>query len=192
MKKNDSGGDSGLKARLKWQYYNQNIKIKRIEDIRLEFKTKQLSGLLACNAPPLQKKNKNKNKKNPLHTLTKTKLWQKLQPTLLRPHQWAQRAEKRREGPRTKVHCDPGPLSSFVLKNGEVQEQLLLAAQDIWDGPFHPKQSLELWVCRLQSCRGEEEEWSRIQNERHTLPDQHGAVGPVSDISWLAKLCLLG
>lgn len=83
----------------------------------------------------------------------------------------------------TKVHRDPGPLSSFVPKNSEVREQLLLAARDIWDGPFHLKQSLELWVCRLQGCRGEEEEQEGeeggcIQNERHTLPDQRGADSP--------------
>lgn len=83
----------------------------------------------------------------PLHTLTKTQVRQKLQPSCLHPHQWAQRAEKRQEGPCTKVQRAPGPLSSFVLKNGEVQEQLLLAARDIWDGPFHRKQSLEFWVC---------------------------------------------
>lgn len=95
---------------------------------------------------------------HPLHTLAKTQVRQKLQPTCLHPHQWAQRAEKRQEGPRTKVHRDPGPLSSFVLKNGEVQEQLLLAARDIWDEPFHQKQSLELWVCRLQEGGGRREE----------------------------------
>lgn len=37
-------------------------------------------------------------------------------------------------------------------------------------------------MCRLQGCRGEEEEEEGgggcIQNERHTLPDQHGADSP--------------
>lgn len=41
------------------------------------------------------------------------------------------KSRKRQEGPQTKVQRDLGPLSSFVLKNGEVQEQLLLAAWDI-------------------------------------------------------------
>lgn len=68
---------------------------------------------------------------DPLHS--NTTLRQKPRPTPLHPHQWAQRAEKWQQGPCTKVHWDPGPLSSIVQKNGEVQEQLLLAAQDIWD-----------------------------------------------------------
>lgn len=48
-----------------------------------------------------------------VHTLTKTTLGQKPQPTLLHPHQWAQRAEKRQEGSRHKGA--PRPRSSLLF-----------------------------------------------------------------------------
>lgn len=79
----------------------------------------------ACAAPP-PTAHPHQNK-----TLAKKKEKKKATANTSTPPSMDTKSRKRQEGPQTKVQRDLGPLSSFVLKNGEVQEQLLLAAWDI-------------------------------------------------------------
>lgn len=65
-----------------------------------------------------------------------------------------------RRGPGTKVRRDPGPHSSFVQKNGEVQEQLLLAARGHLRRPSPPPSfspENKVWSCECAGFRGTRE-----------------------------------
>lgn len=124
----------------------------------------------ACTAPPLSA--------HPHQNKTQTKL----QPTLLHPHQWAQRAENDRRGPAQK--CTETPALSPPLCRRMERSR----SSCCWlHGTFEtvPFTQNKVWSCECAGCRaagakkgGQEEGESCIQNDRHTLPDQRGADSP--------------
>lgn len=95
-----------------------------------------------------------------VHTLTKTTLGQKPQPTLLHPHQWAQRAEKRQEGPRRKGAPRPRPSLLFCAEEWRGPGAAAVGCTGTFETtPPPPSFSPEnkVWSCECAGCRGTRE-----------------------------------
>lgn len=93
-----------------------------------------------------------------VHTLTKTTLGQKPQPTLLHPHQWAQRPEKRQEGPRHKGAPRPRPSLLFCAEEWRGPGAAAVGCTGTFETtppPLSPEN--KVWSCECAGCRGTRE-----------------------------------